>query len=304
MDCSVVIVNYHSEEELAGCLESLRVQAGPETLETLVVDNSGTLSGSGLLRRFPEVRLVENPTNRGFAGASNQGLHLAKGRRLLLLNPDAEMQEGALQSLVRYLDEHPEVGAAGPRLLDPDGSLQYSCRRFPGYLTVFFGRYSWLTRLLPSNPISRRYLYLDWDHESTSEVDWLSGACLMVRREVLETVGPLDEGYFLFVEDMDWCRRIRDAGWRVDYVARAVVKHKIGASRGPVSARVVWARHRSMLRYFRKHFRSPWPVAALVAAGLGLRAGVELSLNALRRRGQEPEDQRWPRPSLSSSRLL
>jgi len=303
VDCSVVIVNYHSEAELAECLGSLGVHTGSGSIETIVVDNSATLAGSGLPRRFPGARFVENRRNVGFAGASNQGLRLARGRHLLLLNPDTIVQEGALAALVQHLDTHPAAGAVGPRLLDPDGSLQYSCRRFPGYLTIFFGRYSFLTRLLPGNPISRRYLYLDWDHENAAEVDWVSGACLMVRREVLESVGLLDEGYFLFVEDMDWCRRIRNAGWTVEYVAHAVVKHRIGASRGPVPAEVVWARHRSMLRYVRKHFESPVLLEALVGAGLAVRAGFELVLNGLRRTRPVTERRRWPRPSLSSSRL-
>lgn len=301
--CSVIIVNYHSEAELGRCLDSLGAQASSESLEIIVVDNSGTVAGSGLPRRFSSVVFVENPTNVGFAAASNRGLALAKGRHLLLLNPDTEVQDGAVAALVKHLEAHPEVGAVGPRLLDPDGSLQYSCRRFPGYFTIFFGRYSFLTRLLPGNPFSARYLYLDWDHRSAAEVDWLSGACLMVRREVLDGVGPLDDGYFLFVEDMDWCRRIRDAGWRVEYVADAVVKHWIGASRGPVPPRVVWARHLSMLRYVRKHFRSPWPLKALFAAGLLVRVGFEVTLNGFKRPAPLADPSLAPRPSLSSSRL-
>jgi GT2 family glycosyltransferase len=278
--CSAVIVNYHSEGLLSQCLASL--EAEEEVLEVIAVDNSATLAESTVPRRFPWLRIVENRHNLGFARASNQGLQKARGRYLLLLNPDTVVHPGALHALMRYLDRHPEVGAVGPKVLDPDGSLQLSCRRFPGYLTIFFGRYSALTRWLPRNPFSRRYLYLDWDHGSAAEVDWLSGACLMVRREVLEQVGPLDEEYFLFVEDMDWCRRIRDAGWSVAYVPSAVVTHRIGASRGPQPARLVWERHRGMLRYFHKHFRKPWPLEALVGAGLLLRAGVLVLSHGLR----------------------
>lgn len=282
IDCSVVIVNYRTEAALGECLASLGTRADPGAIEVIVVDNSATLAASGLPRRFPWARFLENRENLGFAGASNQGLRLARGRHLLLLNPDTVVGDGALPALIGYLDAHPEVGAVGARLLDADGSLQYSCRRFPGYLTIFFGRYSLMTRLLPWNPISRRYLYLDWDHRTPAEVDWLSGACLMVRREVLESVGPLDDGYFLFVEDMDWCRRIRDAGWRIVYVPDAVVTHKVGASRGPVPSSVVWARHRGMFRYVRKHFRSPWPLEALLGAGLAVRAGALALANRLR----------------------
>jgi hypothetical protein len=193
------------------------------------------------------------------------------------------VHEGAVARLVGYLDAHPEVGAVGARLLESDGRLQYSCRRFPGYFTIFFGRYALLTRLFPGNAASRDYLYLDWDHGSAREVDWVSGACLMVRGTVVETVGAFDDGYFLFVEDMDWCRRIRDTGWAVAYVPDAVVTHHIGASRGAVPPRIVWARHRGMLRYVRKHFAAPAPLRWLVAAALTGRAGLLVAGNLLRR---------------------
>jgi GT2 family glycosyltransferase len=282
VDCSVVIVNYRTDELLAECLASLDKAGAGLALEVIVVDNSQTLAAGGFRERFPGVALIDNAANVGFARAANQGFSAARGRHLLALNPDTVVHEGAVAAMVRYLDAHATVGAVGARLLDPDGSLQYSCRRFPGYFTVFFGRYGVLTRLLPGNAASRDYLYLDWDHRQVREVDWVSGACLMVRREVLERAGPFDEGYFLFVEDMDWCRRIRDAGLAVVYLPDAVVTHRIGVSRGPVPARLVWARHRGMLRYVRKHVRPPWPLSWLVAAALWTRAALLVAGNGLR----------------------
>ena len=284
VDCSVVIVNYHSDEVLAECLASLAKTAGGVEVEVIVVDNGATLAGGGFRERSPGVRLVENPGNVGFARAANQGIRLARGRHVLCLNPDTVVHDGALAAMTGHLDAHPRVGAVGARLLESDGSLQYSCRRFPGYATILFGRYALLTRLFPGNTGSRDYLYLDWDHRTVRAVDWVSGACLMVRREVLEGVGGLDEGFFLFVEDMDWCRRIRDAGWTVAYLPDAVVTHHIGISRGVVPARVVWARHRGMLRYVRKHFGAPWPVRAAIAGALAVRAGGLIAGNAIRRR--------------------
>jgi len=281
VDCSIIIVTYRTETQLGECLASLHRSLEGAALEVIVVDNSTTLLRADFPERFPWARFVENRSNLGFARASNQGLRLARGRHLLLLNPDTVVPTGAVGTLIRYLDEHPDVGAVGPRLLNMDGTLQYSCRRFPGWLTIFFGRYSILTRLLPQNAVSRRYLYLDWDHGSVADVDWLTGACLMVRREVVESVGFLDEGYFLFVEDMDWCRRIRDARWKIVYVPDATLMHHVGASRGPAPPRVVLARHRSMFRYLRKHFAAPWPLEALVGLGLLLRAGIEVTLSAL-----------------------
>jgi N-acetylglucosaminyl-diphospho-decaprenol L-rhamnosyltransferase len=278
-DCSVVVVNYQTDSLLQTCLESLE---GSPAREVIVVDNSATLRKAGFPERFPRVQFVENRENVGFAAASNQGLLRARGRNLLLLNPDTVVHKGALEVLEGHLDDHPSVGAVGPRLLNPDGTLQYSCRRFPGYLTIFFGRYSLLTRLLPGNSISRRYLYLDWSHDSVSEVDWLSGACLMVRRDVLERIGPLDEAYFLFVEDMDWCRRIRDAGLSIVYLPGATVTHRVGASRDPLPPGAVFARHLGMFRYVRKHFHSPWLVEALLGLGLFVRASFEVLSNSWR----------------------
>ena len=283
LDCSVVIVNYRTDELLAECLASLDKEQGVLALEVVVVDNSRTLAVGGFRERFPAVTLLENAENVGFAGAANQGIRLARGRHVLVLNPDTAVHEGAVGTMIRYLDTHPAVGAVGARLLESDGSLQYSCRRFPGYFTVFFGRYGVLTRILPGNPASRDYLYLDWDHREVREVDWVSGACLMVRRAVVERVGAFDEGYFLFVEDMDWCRRIRHAGWAVVYLPAAVVTHHIGVSRGAVPAWVVRARHRGMLRYVRKHFGAPWPVRAGVAVALTARTAALVAANAVRR---------------------
>jgi N-acetylglucosaminyl-diphospho-decaprenol L-rhamnosyltransferase len=273
-DCTVVIVNYYSEELLRRCLESLPSSADPLSLEVIVVDNSGTARASGTLDAWPDVRLIEAGGNVGFAHACNLGMAAARGRHLLLLNPDTVAHPGAVATLSRYLDASAEAGAVAARLRNPDGTLQYSCRRFPRPFSIFFGRYALLTRWFPRNPVSSDYLYLEWDHATTRPVDWVSGACLMVRREVFDQVGGLDDGYFLFVEDMDWCRRIRDAGHEVVYVPQADVTHRIGASRGPVPAWVTWERHRSMLRYVRKHFAWPLPVVMLAGLGLVLRAGL------------------------------
>jgi N-acetylglucosaminyl-diphospho-decaprenol L-rhamnosyltransferase len=282
-DCSVIIVNHHSEVLLRACLESLPAAAHPVSFEVIVVDNSGTARASGALDALPAVRLLDAGGNVGFARACNLGIAVARGRHLLLLNPDTVAHPGAVATLSRHLDLFPEAGVVAARLLDPDGALQYSCRRFPGPLSILFGRYALLTRLFPRNTVSRDYLYLEWDHATLRAVDWASGACLMARRDVLDRVGGLDDGYFLFVEDMDWCRRVRDAGLDVLYVPQAEVTHRIGASRGPVPPRVMWERHRSMLRYVRKHFGWPRALVGLAAAGLALRGGVAIVIDSVRR---------------------
>lgn len=280
MDCTAVIVNYKTDALLAECLRSLRASTDPAAVETVVVDNSGTLLPAGFAARFPEVRFIDAGANLGFARGCNLGIEAARGRHVLLLNPDARVHPGAVDKLVRYLDGHPGAGIVGPRLVNPDGSLQFSCRRFPGWLTLLFGRYSLLTRLLPRNAGTRWYLYADWDHATERDVDWVSGAGLMARREAVERIGSLDEKFFLFVEDMDLCRRMWDAGWRVAYLPEACFTHHIGVSRGPVARYVVVARHRAMLHYVAKHFCPSLPLLALVTLGLSLRAGMQMLLGA------------------------
>jgi GT2 family glycosyltransferase len=276
------------------------------SIEVIVVDNSHTVGATGVLRTFPDVRLVESRTNVGFARACNRGMAFARAPRILLLNPDTVVDAGAIATLARHLDRNPGVGAVGPRLLNPDGTLQFSCRRFPRPWSIFFGRYALLTRFFPGNRLSREYLYSDWDHRETRAVDWVSGACVMVRRETLERVGPLDDGYFLFVEDMDWCRRIRAADLDVTYLPEATVMHHIGASRGPVTARIAWERHRSMFRYVDKHFGWPGLLVGLAALGLFARGALMVTLDAVRSAygppavipaAEEPWPESAPRPA-------
>jgi GT2 family glycosyltransferase len=194
----------------------------------------------------------------------------------LWLNPDTLVNEGAVTELAACLRGHPDAGAVGPKLVGPDGSLQYSCRTFPSLSTALFTRQSLSRRLWPSNPLSRRYLLSDWDHSEVRAVDWVSGAALMTSRAVVDRVGPLDEQFFLFHEDVDWCRRVHAAGLRVYYDPKAVLVHHEGISSARVPPRLIIERHRGMLRYYRKHMRrGPWlDVAVLV--GVATRAGIQL----------------------------
>jgi GT2 family glycosyltransferase len=281
---SVVIVNYRKGELLLACLDSVFRTAGDLPVEVIVVDNaSGDDTGAVVSRRFPQVRLVLNAENVGFARATNQGLALATAPLCLWLNPDTVVQPGAVQELARFFRAHPDAAAIGPRMIGADGELQYSCRAFPTFGTSLFTRYSVLRRLWPGNPISGRYLLSDWDHAEARAVDWISGSCLLTSREVLARVGPLDEAYFLFNEDVDWCRRAAAAGLRVYYDPQAVVVHHIGASKDRLPAWLVIERHKGMFRYYRKHMRRSRWLDVPVALGLALRAGVELLTKSTRR---------------------
>jgi len=279
---AVVVVSFETRDTLLECLDAL---ARESAAETVLVDNASRDGSAEAVRgRFPQVRLVANPANVGFGAACNQGARESRSPLLLFLNPDATLAPGGLAALATLLAARPQVGVVGPRTRSADGAIQVSTGPDLTLLSELRQRrlVRGVARRDPSQLAAAEAL-----HAYEREVDWVSGACLMVRREVLGDVGAFDEGYFLFVEDMDWCRRIRDAGWTVVYLPDAVVTHHIGVSRGAVPAWVVRARHRGMLRHVRKHFGAPWPVRAAIAVALTARASALIAGNAARRVGRE-----------------
>lgn len=284
MELSTVLVNYRSRDDLLECLAALSADTMGMACETVIVDNSpGDGAREAVAARFPDVRGIANAENVGFARAVNQGIAASTGAFVLLMNPDCVIAKGSVPALLAHLRVHSRTAIAGPRIVDSDGTLQLSARSFPTHLTFLFNRYSLLTRLFPNNPWSRRYLLTDWDHKSTRDVDWLSGACMLVRREAIAEVGGMDERFFMFNEDVDWCRRMKLAGWNVTYVPEAQVTHHIGASKRRVAPKVIVERHRGMIHYFHKHHPAN-PVVTLIADGLiMLRAGLMLTANAFRK---------------------
>jgi len=252
-DLGVVVVSWNVGDLLRRCLASILAGAGPLDLDVIVVDNASSDGSAAMVRaEFPQVRLVANDQNLGFTAANNQGLALARGRHLLLLNPDAEVVGDALSVLVHYLDAHPSTGVVGPRLFYPDGTAQPSRRRFPTLATALVES-TVVQEWWPDNRILRRYYVADVPDDLPQPVDWLVGACLLVRRAAFEQVGGLDDGFFMYFEELDWCRRIKAAGWDVVYLPAATVIHHEGRS----SEQVVAARHihfqSSKVRYFRQH---------------------------------------------------
>ncbi len=287
-EITVVIVNFNSLAYVRRCLASLR-GGGAEgvTWEMVVVDNASREAGvEGLAREFPEVRVIRRATNGGFATGVNAGVRAATAPTVLLLNPDTEVMPGALASLLAYARAHPDAGVIAPRIEDPDGALQLSCRRFPTFWAALFNRYSLLTRLAPRNSRSASYLMTDWDHASIREVDWVSGAAMLIPRATLARVGLLDEGYFFSIEDVDFCRRVHDAGLRVVYIPAATVRHRIGGSSRTAPARVVLARHRGMWRYYRRHLRGGLLLDTLTAAAIIARCGMQLARAVITTRGR------------------
>lgn len=254
-DLSVVIVSWNVCDLLRRCLRSVldaNAEHPPANTEVIVVDNASVDGSVEMVRsEFDSVHLIANSDNRGFPAANNQGLDAGRGRYVLLLNPDTEVVDDALATMVSFADAHPDVGIVGPRLLNPDGSVQSSRRRFPTLTTAFFES-TWLEPYAPRRMLERYYV-LDRPNDTLQDVDWLTGAALMARRSAIEQVGPLDEGFFMYSEELDWCRRFREAGWRVVYLPTAQIVHHVGKS----SEQVVAARHihfqTSKVRYFRKY---------------------------------------------------
>jgi len=261
LDLSIVIVNWNVRDLLRRCLHSILADlqthrfADLQTcrFEIIVVDNASTDSSVEMVRReFPQVHLIASEVNLGYTGGNNQGIAASQGRYILLLNPDTEVVGDALPTMVAYMDAHPDVGALGPQLLNPDGSVQSSRRRFPTLGTALVES-TVIQQWWPDNRILRRYYVQDRPDDAISEVDWVTGACILLRRQAVEQVGPLDDAFFMYSEELDWCRRARDAGWKVVYLPTAQVIHHEGKS----SEQVMPLRHvrfqRSKIHYFRKH---------------------------------------------------
>lgn len=262
-DVSIIVVNWNTRDLLERCLTAARDNAGGLSIELIVVDNgSGDGSVAMLRERFPEARVIANSENVGFARANNQGMAVASGRYVLLLNSDAFLDAGALERLVQYMDSHPRTGAAGPRLRYEDGSLQRSCFAFPTLATELW-QALWLDRLFPRSRVFGHYWMTYWNLDDTREVDSLMGAVLLLRREAIEQVGGLDEQFFMYSEEVDLCYRLWRAGWSVCFVHTATAMHLWGGSARRVPAETFLRLYRSRVQFFQKHYGE--------ATALGLR---------------------------------
>lgn len=252
----IIIVNYKSASCLLLCLESIYASLSGMNAGVFVIDNSPDEDKQCLKKTFPEITLVRNKGNIGFAAAVNKGLAHSTAPNVMLLNPDTLVHAGIFQSVFKYLAAHPEVGAVGPKVLDPDGSVQGSARAFPNFSTGVFGRTSLLSRLFPNNRMTMKNM-LCMGPDIPRSVDWVSGACMIVRREVISRVGPMDERFFMYWEDTDWCRRIRENGWQVVYLPEASVRHDVGKSseKRPISS--LYHFHKSAYLLFEKY--ATWP---------------------------------------------
>ena len=265
---ATIIVSFNCREALRHCLQKLT------TTPVLVIDNASADDTLAMVRaEFPAVTLIVNPTNRGFAAACNQGIAASTSEFVLLLNPDALLDPPALETLLNVMRTEPTTGACGPRILNTDGTLQLSCRAFPTlrslicdelHLGALFGNRGWFTGYrLSAGPLDR-----------TREVDQLMGSCLLLRRTALAQVGPMDERFFVYFEEVDLCQRLKEAGWRVRFIHDAVITHIGGQSSKTDSRASLRYRYASLFAYFQKYARlgasrhcAPWPKSARSCVG-------------------------------------
>jgi GT2 family glycosyltransferase len=227
MDLLVAVINFNTREALRRCLRSFPTSCRSAPMDILVIDNGSTDGSAAVVREEfgGRVQLLANRENIGFARAVNQALTWSRSRYLLILNADIEVRGAAVEALYDFMEATPRAGVAGAKLIGEDGALQHSCRRFYTPTAIVMRRTP-LGRLFPRHGALRHHLMLDWDHAESRKVDWIQGACLMIRREAIEEVGPMDERFFLYFEDVDLCRRMAAGGWGVYYVPSAELLHR------------------------------------------------------------------------------
>jgi GT2 family glycosyltransferase len=280
---SIVIVNWNTCDLLRGCLTSVQAQT-TQPREIIVVDNASSDGSPAMVgAEFPEVVLIANPDNRGFAAANNQGLQVARGKNLLLLNPDTVVLDHAIDRMLAWLADHPDVGCVGCQVLEGPATIQLTCFADPGLVNQTLVELG-LMRLARWIPFTGRPWYVGWDRRSARDVDVVSGMFMLVPRRVVEKVGLLDEAFFIYAEEADWCRRIRKAGWRCVFAPEAQIIHLDGGSKSTVQirSRMYVQMQKSHLFYLRKH-GGPLAHAAMKAVFVGsaLLRGALFGLQAL-----------------------
>ena len=268
VDLQIVIVSYNTRELLRNCLSSVYQKVKKIEFEVTVVDNGSSDNSAEMIRHeFPQVKLIENRENLGFARANNQAIKQGRARYFLLFNPDSGFRSGSSHKMIEFMDHHPEVGILGCKILNPDGTIQPSNSDFPNLFTEFLRAFQ-LKRLIPAAALREKigkkwsgmlgstlkeYFRVYWDSRRVREVDWVSGACLLARRKAVEDVGLLDESFFMYYEDADWCYRMQRKDWKIFYFPFFEVVHYVGKGNSGFGPRTFIERRRSMYHYFRKH---------------------------------------------------
>lgn len=264
IDVSIVVVNWNTRDVLRGCLASVYAQTQEIIFEVVVVDNASSDGSAEMVKKeFPQAILIENTKNRGFAAANNQGMRIAKGRYVLLLNPDTIVLEGAIQKTVAYADHRPEIGVVGCQVWENDTTLQLTCFRFPSVGNLILQK-SGLCRLFPRSGVVGREKMAGWNRDTECEVEVVSGMFMLVRQEAIDQVGVMDEDYFIYAEETDWCFRFKRAGWKCVFTPMARIIHLDGGSKSTeqISVRMFVQQQKSLLIFFKKQRGvASWAVA-------------------------------------------
>ncbi len=252
---SIVIISFNVEKLLKECIESVHRETKEAPFDIWVIDNHSRDNSVQMLKdNFPDIHLIENDRNLGFPKANNQAVVQCTSDYILLLNPDTIIQDGAIDKMVRFMDENPDVGVSGCRVLNPDGSLQLACRRSIPTPKVAFYRLTGLSRLFPNSQTMARYNLTYLDPNTPHEVDAVSGAFLVIRKKAVDEIGVLDEDFFIYGEDMDWCIRAKKAGWKVMYYPHASILHYKGVGCKTNNRKTTYEFYRAMYLFHRKHF--------------------------------------------------
>ena len=286
MDLSILIVNYNTCKLTLDCLQSVFASITGYTIEVIVIDNHSIDSSvESISVEYPQATLISNNDNTGFAKANNQGMEIAKGRHILLLNSDTIIREDTLETMILFMDQNSTVGASGCKIILPDGTLDKACKRgFPTPSASFYYAFG-ISRLFPDRARFNQYQLGHLDPDQEYPVDCLVGAFMMVRRETIEQVGGLDETFFMYGEDIDWCYRIKQAGWAIHYYPRTSIVHYKGGSARRRPTRIIYEFHRSMFVFHRKHYKDQyfWGINGVIYMGIGLKFTMALLKNKLTR---------------------
>ena len=267
MDVSVIIVNWNTKELLRDCLSSVYEHAGNVDYEIIVIDNASTDGSASMVKDdFRQVILIENSDNRGFATANNQGMAVAKGRYVLLLNSDTIVLDNSIANTVRFADDNPRAAVTGCRVLNPDRTLQRTCFMFPSILNMLLSS-TYLYKLFPKSRFFGREQMTWWDRNDVRQVDAVTGCFMLVRREAIEQAGMMDEHFFMYGEETDWCYRFRQKGWKVMFAPVGEIIHFGGQSTAQQPVAMIVQLRLSILKFMKKHYSRPvYLIARLLVA--------------------------------------
>jgi GT2 family glycosyltransferase len=288
MDVSIIIVNYNTPKLTAEAIDSILSSQTKYSYEIIVIDNHSSDHSVQLIKeRFPEVKLIVNEENVGFAKANNQGINLSKGRYILLLNSDTIVKEDTIEKMIEFMDKNRRIGASGCKVLLPNGKLDRACHRgFPTPMASFYYLVG-LSKLFPKSPRFNQYHLGYMNLDEPHPIDCLVGAFMLVRREVIEQVGLLDEDFFMYGEDIDWCYRIKQAGWEIYYCPFTSIIHYKGASSKKKPFKIVYEFHRAMFLFHKKHYSEKYSfvINSLVYIGIATKFMLSTVVNTFRKIG-------------------